>query len=107
MLKEEYIAQRIKELCEKKDLTMYALSKKTGISQSSLSNIMNRGSIPTFLTLGKICDGLKITLAQFFAEGEDRLDLTLEQKKVLDIWDTLSDREKNAVAIYVKGIRLE
>lgn len=107
MMKEKYIAERIKELCEKKDMTMYALAQKTGISQSSLSNIMNRGSVPTFLTLGRICDGLGMTLAQFFAEGEDRPDLTAEQKKVLEVWEALSDREKEAVEIYVRGIRLE
>lgn len=106
-MKEKYIAERIKELCEKKDMTMYALAQKTGISQSSLSNIMNRGSVPTFLTLGRICDGLGMTLAQFFAEGEDRPDLTAEQKKVLEVWEALSDREKEAVEIYVRGIRLE
>ena len=88
-------------------MTMYVLSQKTGISQSSLSNIMNRGSIPTFLTLSRICDGLGMTLAQFFAEGEDRPDLTLEQGRVLEVWDALSDREKEAVEIYVRGMRLE
>ena len=107
MLDKKYIAERIKELCEKKDMTMYALAQKTGISQSSLSNIMNRGSVPTFLTLGRICDGLGMTLAQFFAEGEDRPDLTAEQKKVLEVWEALSDREKEAVEIYVRRIRLE
>ena len=107
MLEEKYIAERIKKLCNKKDLTMYALSQKTGISQSSLSNIMNRGSIPTFLTLARICDGLAITLAQFFAEGEERPDLTSEQRRVLEIWEALSEREQNAVEIYVRGIRLE
>lgn len=106
-MKEKYIAERIKELCEKKDMTMYALAQKTGISQSSLSNIMNRGSVPTFLTLGRICDGLGMSLAQFFSEGEDRPDLTAEQKKVLEVWEALSDREKEAVEIYVRGIRLE
>ena len=47
-MKEKYIAERIKELCEKKDMTMYALAQKTGISQSSLSNIMNREVCLTF-----------------------------------------------------------
>lgn len=107
MLNEKYIAEQIKDLCEKKELTMYALSQKTGISQSSLSNIMNRGSIHTFLTLGRICDGLGMTLSQFFAVGEDRPDLTLKQEKVLEVWDDLSDREKEAVEIYVRGMRLE
>lgn len=60
MIEEKYITNRIKELCDKKQMSMYALSKKTGISQSSLSNLMRRGSIPTFYTLNRICEGLGI-----------------------------------------------
>ena len=84
MLDEKYIAKRIQELCEKKQLSMYALSKRTEISQSSLSNLMKRGSIPTFFTLDRICDGLGITLSQFFAEDE-RLDLTKEQNNLFKV----------------------
>lgn len=107
MLDEKYIAKRIKELCDKKHMTLYALSQKTGISESSFSNIMNRGSTPNFFTLDRICDGLGLTLAQFFTQGDEKPDLTLEQKKILEIWACLSDKEKEAVKIYIKGIRLE
>ena len=89
MLDEKYITNRIKELCDKKQMTMYALSKKTGISQSSLSNLMKKGSTPTFYTLDKICDGLGITLSQFFSDDLKGLDLSCEQKKVLRIWGSL------------------
>lgn len=107
MLDEKYIIERIRNICEKKNMTMYALSKKTGISQSSLSNLMNRESIPTFYTLNKICDGLGITLSQFFAEDTVRLDLSEEQKTVLDTWDLLTDEAKKAVKTYVRGINLK
>lgn len=107
MLDEKYIANRIKELCDKKQMTMYALSKKTDISQSSLSNLMKRGSTPTFYTLNRICDGLGITLAQFFSDDIGKLELSSEQKKVLEMWETLTDKEKEAVEIYVRGMKLK
>lgn len=107
MLDEKYISKRIRELCDKKQMSMYALSQKTNISQSSLSNLMKRGSIPTFFTLDRICEGLGITLAQFFAEGDEKPDLTSEQKKVLETWESLSDKEKKAVETYIRGIKLE
>ena len=88
-------------------MSMYALAKKTGISESSLSNLMNRGSIPTFLTLDKICDGLGITLSQFFTENDEKLDLSEEQKEVLSVWGSLTEQEKAAVKIYVRGIKLK
>lgn len=88
-------------------MTMYALSKKTDISQSSLSNLMKRGSTPTFYTLNRICDGLGITLAQFFSDDTGKLELSSEQKKVLETWETLTDKEKEAVEIYVRGMKLK
>lgn len=107
MLDKEYIINRIKVLCEKKEISMYALSKKTDISQSSLSNLMNRRSTPTFYTLDRICDGLGITLAQFFSDDIGNTDLSPEQKRVLETWETLTDRQKEAVEIYVRGIKLK
>lgn len=107
MLDEEYVTNRIKELCDKRQMSMYALSKKTGISQSSLSNLMKRGSTPTFYTLDKICDGLGITLSQFFSKDIGKLELSAEQRKVLETWETLTDKEKEAVEIYVRGMKLK
>ena len=107
LFRSEYITNRIKELCDKRQMSMYALSKKTGISQSSLSNLMKRGSTPTFYTLDKICDGLGITLSQFFSKDIGKLELSAEQRKVLETWDTLTDKEKEAVEIYVRGMKLK
>lgn len=107
MLDEEYVVNRIKELCEKKQMSMYALSKKTNVSESTLSNVMNRGSSPTIYTLSKICDGFGITLSQFFSDDTGNLNLSSEQRKVLEMWDILTDREKEAVSIYVRGIKLK
>lgn len=107
MLDEKYIVNRIKELCDKRHMTMYALSKKTGISQSSLSNLMKRGSTPTVYTLDRICDGLGITLSQFFSGDKEKLGLSPEQSRVLETWESLTDKEKSAVEIYVRGMKLE
>jgi transcriptional regulator with XRE-family HTH domain len=107
LLDEKYITNRIRELCDKKQMSMYALSNKIGISQSSLSNLMKRGSTPTFYTLDKICDGLGITLSQFFSKDMEKLELSSEQKRVLETWESLSDKEKAAVEIYVRGMKLK
>lgn len=88
-------------------MSMYPLSKNTGISQSSLSNLKKRGSTPTFYTLERICDGLGITLPQFFSDDIGKLELSSEQEKVLRMWETLKDKEKEAVEIYVRGMKLK
>ena len=44
--------------------------------------------------LEKICDAFEITIAQFFSDDESRLDLTKEQKEILEIWDGLDEKER-------------
>ena len=45
-----------------------------------------------------LCDGLGITLAQFFDVEGETVHLTAEQQHVIDRWDALSDREKQAMS---------
>lgn len=105
MLDENYIIERIEELCEKRQMSRYKLSQKTGLAQSSISNLLNRKSMPTIPTLEKICEGLGITLSQFFAGDGDVPNLTEEQKELLASWDDLTDEEKSLVEAYMQGIR--
>ena len=46
-------------------------------------------------------------MSQFFAEDNEKRDLTQEQKSVLETWEGLSDIEKKAVETYVRGMKLE
>ena len=80
MCVEEYIPLRIAELCRKRGYTKYRLAQLTGITQTALGNMLNQKSMPTMANLEKICDAFEITIAQFFSDDENRLDLTKEQK---------------------------
>lgn len=57
---------RIVELCKERKITINKLAIISGITQSTLNNIMHRESSPTISTIKKICDGLEITLVEFF-----------------------------------------
>lgn len=84
MLVEDFIADRISELCSKRQMTRYRLSQITEIEQSSVSNLMTHKSLPNIITLSRICDGFGITLSQFFQERDEMPDLSVEQRRVLD-----------------------
>lgn len=59
---------RIKELCTEKGITLNKLSTICGITQSTLNNIVSgRNNSTTVSTVKKICDGLEITIQEFFA----------------------------------------
>jgi len=61
------VRQRIIDLCNSHNITLNKLGTICGITQSTLNNIINTGSNnPTVSTITKICDGLNITLREFF-----------------------------------------
>ena len=63
----EAVKLRILELCKERKITVNKLSTICGLTQSTLNNIMHRnGSNPTIATIKKICDGLEISLIDFF-----------------------------------------
>lgn len=72
------IRQRIRNLCRERGITVNKLSYLCGLTQSTLSNITGgRNKSLTVSTLKKICDGLNITIVDFF---NDPLFLDLEQE---------------------------
>ena len=61
------VKERILELCGKNDITLNRLSTISGITQSTLNNIISgRNNSTTVSTVQKICDGLEITIKEFF-----------------------------------------
>ena len=72
------VRERIAELCEEKHITIYKLANISGITQSTLNNIMSgRNNSTTISTIQKICDGLEITVTDFF---DSPLFLGIEQE---------------------------
>ena len=105
MCVEEYIPLRITELCEKRGYTKYRLSQLTEMSQTAFGNILNKKSIPTVVTLERICDAFGITLAQFFAEDGGRLNLTEDQNEILEIWDNLESKEREILMTFIRSLK--
>lgn len=61
------VAARILKYCQERDLKVNALANDAGIPPSTLYSILNRKSKnPGIVTLKKVCDGLGITLRDFF-----------------------------------------
>lgn len=72
------VALRILALCQERNITPNKLSTISGITQSTINNILNTGSNnPTVSTVKKICDGLEISLSEFF---DDDVFNSLEQE---------------------------
>ena len=68
---QEALLHRIDALCKEQGLTYYMLSYKSGVPLSTVMNIQKGKSMnPGIFTLMKICDGLGVSMKEFFDSEE-------------------------------------
>lgn len=61
------VAQRIIDLCKEKNIAINALGNISGVNPSTIYSILNtKSQNPGVVTLQKICDGLEISIRDFF-----------------------------------------
>jgi len=99
------VLKRIDEIMKKQNLNDYQLSKLSGLSTSTISNMRKRNTIPSIATLEYICDSLDMTLSQFFVEENTNLyPVTDKQKDFLDYFVLLTDRQQDLLLEIVKSM---
>lgn len=63
----EAVARRITELCEEQGIAVNALANISGVPPSTVYSMLNHKSQnPGIVSLKKLCDGLNISLREFF-----------------------------------------
>lgn len=102
-INEDFVMARILELCKERGWTKYRLAQETGISCSTINNLIKRTNTPTISTLIRICDGFGITMSQFFSDGKE-VNLTREQQTLLRCWSLMKIEEKCRTAAFMKGV---
>lgn len=61
------VAQRIQELCAENDMAINQLAHRCGVSPSTIYSMLNEKSRnPGVVSIQKICDGLEISVREFF-----------------------------------------
>ena len=67
----EIVKNRLVFLCGQKGMTINKLATESGIAPSTIKNILYGKSVnPGIVTLKKLCDGLGVTLIEFFNTKE-------------------------------------
>ncbi len=79
MLLNQAVSMRLKELLKDRNMTQYALYKRCGVPKSTIGNLVNcTYDSVEFRVLHEICQGLQISLPDFFASPffeEENLEL--------------------------------
>ncbi len=71
MITWEAVSMRIRQLCEEEGITPNGLANISAVPQATIKSILNGESQnPGVVTIKKLCDGLEITLGEFFSTPE-------------------------------------
>lgn len=63
------VGKRIKQFLKERNMTTYRLEMETGILHTTMSNVINgKNQSVNLKTLMQICQGLKISLSEFFSD---------------------------------------
>lgn len=62
------VRERLLQLLELKKISIHKLSLESGVSPSTIKNILyGKSTNPGVVTIKMLCDGLGVTLAEFFS----------------------------------------
>lgn len=80
MTVKDVVAKRFEELCRERNIKINELANISGVTPSTAYSMMdgNRRDV-SIITIKKFCDGLDITLGEFFSTSEfDNLEQELK-----------------------------
>ena len=93
----EKIALRIDKLRTQCGFTFRDLASKSGISLSTLYDIIQGNKVPNLLTLEGICNALEISLSDFFNLDEEALILRGKESLLIKIYRELSPMSQDTL----------
>ena len=104
----EKVIRKLKKICKQKDISYYALAKQTGISTSTIYNIMSGKNTPQIFTLFKLCNILGVSincLIDDSIEIEDKMIISEDEEILLFLYKKLPDKKKEWIRTYVDMVR--
>ena len=97
------VKARLQQLMDERGWTIYRVAKEADIPWSTVRNMFKRNTEPSIATLESICNGMGMTLPQFF-DVDNQMGLTAEQGQLIQQWSKLNDREKRLVGELVDAL---
>ena len=97
------VLDRIQQERLKRGWTEYALAKNSGLAQSTISSWYRKDLEPSLASIEKICNGLGITLSQFFLSENYTNGLSKDQIELVESWEKLSGEQRKALLALLRS----
>lgn len=98
--------RKIREILEERGWSLYRLSKACDIPYSSLNNIFQRNTEPTLPLLRSICNGLGISLSEFFEDepAPPRIEYTIDERNLVIEYRSMNRTSRQLLKTYAAGL---
>ena len=103
-IRKSEIANEVARLCKERGITQYELAKRSQLQESSVRNMFQKGTPPTYRPLSAICGGLGITVPQFFTASSFLEKLPPEEKELMTIYLKLDEKDRSRLLSYARRI---
>lgn len=101
----------LKKICEERNVSVYALSKESGIAKSTISYLMNGKTNPRMYTILALCDALGVTIRALFEERFSDEEVTSymkemgteqEEEMLLQLYHKLPEEKRKLLKIFLE-----
>lgn len=98
------VLERIKYFMGLKQWSEYKLSLESKVPQSTINSMFKKNNNPSIYTLQSICDGLQISMSDFFKVDFENDSIPIEYRQLIDKWKMLTPDQRNAVLTLIDTI---
>lgn len=96
------VLRKVNKLRLERGWSVYRLSVKSGISQSTLTNMFNRETQPSLASLELICNAFEISLSEFFADDSDSRSTPMTESELIKQYKALPETLKVSISNIIR-----
>lgn len=101
----ENIYNKLDTIRQNKNLSIYSLAKKAGVSCASVYKWRDRKSSPSLYLIESLCEVLNIHIVNLFVKDEDLAYLQEDEKQLFNEWKVLRKDQKELILGLIKSLQ--